>query len=137
MTIRRINEKCSDRGNDLQGRERSEKGKKCEIDVIFGIEGAMRAKSVCVNGCVNRKGGCGDGGGGQEGVGVNGGYGLLLVATGVAGVVRRGYGGGDGDVQFLKRFVLAARDSFVSEIGGCERDIRGGVLNGPFPVDFG
>ena len=110
-----MNEKCSDRGNDLPRRKRRERRKKCEIDVIFSIEGEMKAKSVCVIGCVNRKGWRG-GGGGQEGVGVcvNGVYGLLLVVAGVAGVFRRGHGGGDGNIQFLKWFVLAARDLFVS-----------------------
>ena len=67
---------------------------------------------------------------------VDGSFGLLLVAAGIAGVHGWRFSGGDGDVQFLG-FALAAMDSFVSKIGWCERDIRGGVLNGPFPVDFG
>ena len=106
--------------------------KNCRID--FGRE--RRAGSVCVTGGSSRKGGCG-GDWRREGVGVDGGYGLLLVAVDVAGVLGWWFGGGDGDVQFLKGFVLAARDSFVSKIGRCERDKGGGVLNGPFPADFG
>ena len=104
---------------------------KCRID--FGRE--RRAESVCVNGGSSRKGGCG-GGWRREGFCVDGSFGLLLVAAGIAGVHGWRFSGGDGDVQFLG-FALAAMDSFVSKIGWCERDIRGGVLNGPFPVDFG